>query len=71
MVVENKLTELQSEVFDAISKNDVGVLKELLAQLPGTADYVDENGMTPLQHACYKGNAEFVQILLDQVLFIS
>jgi ankyrin repeat protein len=30
-------------------------------------DIYDENGMTPLQHAAYKGNKEIVQMLLDQV----
>lgn len=67
MVNNNALTDLQKRIFEIIPKNDVGELKALLAQLQGTADFVDENGMTPLQHACYKGNAEFVQILLDQV----
>lgn len=67
MVNNNALTDLQKQIFEIIPKNDVGELKALLAQLQGTADFVDENGMTPLQHACYKGNTEFVQILLDQV----
>lgn len=67
MVNEDALTDLQKSIFDKISKNDAGILKLLLAQLIGTVDFVDENGMTPLQHACYKGNVESVQMLLDQV----
>lgn len=67
MLNKEPLSDLQQQVLKAIPKNDVGELKTLLAQLQGTADFVDENGMTPLQHACYKGNTEFVQILLDQV----
>lgn len=67
MVNAEPLTDIQKKVFEAIPKSDVGELKTLLAQLQGTADFVDENGMTPLQHACYKGNTELVQILLDQV----
>lgn len=61
------LNDVQKQIFDAIAKNEIGELKTLLAQLQGTADFVDENGMTPLQHACYKGNTELVQLLLDQV----
>lgn len=67
MVNDDGLTVLQKDIFDKITKNDVGGLKFLLSQLTGTVDFVDENGMTPLQHACYKGNVESVQMLLDQV----
>lgn len=67
MVNADTLSDVQKQIFDAISKNEIGELKTLLAQLQGTADFVDENGMTPLQHACYKGNTELVQLLLDQV----
>lgn len=62
------LTDVQKSIIESIPKGDVGELKTLLTQLQGTADFVDENGMTPLQHACYKGNTELVQILLDQVI---
>lgn len=67
MVNADTLNDVQKQIFDAIAKNEIGELKTLLAQLQGTADFVDENGMTPLQHACYKGNTELVQHLLDQV----
>lgn len=67
MVNDDGLTDLQKDIFDKISKNDVSGLKFQLSQLSGTVDFVDENGMTPLQHACYKGNVESVQMLLDQV----
>lgn len=67
MLNADVLTEVQKKIFETIPKGDVGELKTLLAQLQGTADFVDENGMTPLQHACYKGNTELVQTLLDQV----
>lgn len=67
MVNDEGLTDLQKDIFDKISKNDVSGLKFLLSQLTGTVDFVDENGMTSLQHACYKGNVESVQMLLDQV----
>lgn len=67
MINDEGLTVLQKNIFEKISKSDVGALKILLAQLNGTVDFVDENGMTPLQHASYKGNVESVQMLLDQV----
>lgn len=67
MLKEDTLTDIQKNIFDAIPKDNVGELKTLLSQLKGTADFVDENGMTPLQHACYKGSTELVQLLLDQV----
>lgn len=64
---EEPLSEFQKNIFEKITNNEVGALKTLLTQLEGTIDFVDENGMTPLQHACYKGNKEAVQLLLDQV----
>ena len=57
-------TDLQKRIFEAIAKNDTALLKTLLT---GGVDFTDENGMTPLQHACYKGNKEAVRLLLDQV----
>ncbi|KYN43462.1 Ankyrin repeat and MYND domain-containing protein 2 [Trachymyrmex septentrionalis] len=60
------LSDFQKEIFERISKNEVCELKTLLAQKKIKMDFVDENGMSPLQHACYKGNKEIVQLLLDQ-----
>lgn len=67
MVNKEELSALQLDIFDKITKNDVGGLKMNLAELKTTVDFVDENGMTPLQHSCYKMNKEAVQSLLDQV----
>lgn len=64
------LTDLQKEIFTKISQNEVSELKALLAQNKIKIDFVDENGMSPLQHACYKGNKEIVQMLLDQVGYV-
>lgn len=61
------LTDLQKEIFDKINKNEVSEIKTLLSMNKIKVDFVDENGMSPLQHACYKGNKEIVQMLLDQV----
>lgn len=64
------LTDFEKEIFEKISKNEVCELKTLLAQKKIKMDFVDENGMSPLQHACYKGNKEIVQLLLDQVGYV-
>lgn len=63
----DNLTDLEKEIFTKISKNEIAELKTLLVANKSKIDFVDENGMTPLQHACYKGNKEIVQMLLDQV----
>lgn len=65
-----ELSEDEKKIFEAIEKNDILTLKALLT---GKQDVniFDENLMTPLQHASYKGNKEMVQTLLDQVLFIN
>lgn len=65
-----ELTEMQQLIIDRISKNEVSELKLLLGQLKDTVDFTDSTGMTPLQHACYKGNKEAVQLLLDQVCLL-
>ncbi|KYN07474.1 PREDICTED: ankyrin repeat and MYND domain-containing protein 2 [Cyphomyrmex costatus] len=59
------LSKFEQEIFQRISKNEVSELKTLLAQEKIKMDFIDENGMNPLQHACYKGNKEIVQLLLD------
>lgn len=61
--------QLEKEIFTRITKNEVTELKSLLAANKIKIDFVDDNGMSPLQHACYKGNKEIVQMLLDQVRF--
>ncbi|ERL90775.1 ankyrin repeat and MYND domain-containing protein 2 [Dendroctonus ponderosae] len=55
-----------SKIFQAIAQGDVVLLKALLAEGPHIANSLDENKMTPLQHAAYKGSREMVQVLLDQ-----
>lgn len=57
--------EIKNKIFDCVAKNNVSELKTLLSGFQG--DIFDEHGMTPLQHAAYKGNKEIVQLLLDQV----
>lgn len=66
MVNEVELDETQKQIFEKISKNDNDGLRIVLTQYKGSVNFVDENGMSPLQHACYKGNKDAVQMLLDQ-----
>lgn len=63
---ENSLSPDEKKIFDAIEKNDVVLLKDLLTEKPLNVNVLDENKMTPLQHAAYKGNKDIVQILLDR-----
>lgn len=60
------LSSEQKEIFDRISKNENSELKLVLSRFKQSVDFVDDNGMTPLQHAAYKGNKDAVQMLLDQ-----
>lgn len=60
-------TEIQKEIFDKISNNDLIGLKTMLSSSKIKIQCVDEHGMTPLQFACFKKNKEIAQMLLDQV----
>ncbi|XP_023934769.1 ankyrin repeat and MYND domain-containing protein 2 [Bicyclus anynana] len=53
-------------IFNAIAQGDLVEFKSILAQHKGNVDFFDENGMTALQHAAYKGSKEMVQLLLDR-----
>ncbi|CAG9114767.1 unnamed protein product [Plutella xylostella] len=56
----------EKNIFDAIAQEDLTEFKNILAQHKGKVDFFDENGMTALQHAAYKGNKDMVQLLLDR-----
>lgn len=62
-----ELSETERKIFESIEKNDIITLKTLLTEKENV-NIFDENLMTPLQHASYKGNKEMVQMLLDQVI---
>lgn len=57
----------EKNIFTAIAQGDLTEFKNILAQHKGNVDFFDENGMTALQHAAYKGSKEMVQLLLDRV----
>lgn len=67
MASQTTLSDTEKKIFEAVEKNDVTALKTLLTT-DQKVNIFDENSMTPLQHAAYKGNKEIVQILLDQVI---
>lgn len=64
-VKKSLLNDIQVSIFEKISKNELGELKNLLIGYKETVDFFDVNGMSPLQHACYKGNKDSVQLFLD------
>ncbi|CAG9585154.1 unnamed protein product [Danaus chrysippus] len=67
--MENKSEEQaqpEKSIFTAIAQGDLPEFKNILAQHKGSVDFFDENGMTALQHAAYKGNKDMVQLLLDR-----
>jgi len=64
-MTEKELSDSEKRIFEAIEKNDVDLLKTLLVDKQNV-NIFDENSMTPLQHAAYKGNKEMVQMFLDQ-----
>lgn len=60
----------EQTIFNAIAQGDLNEFKNILSQHKGSVDLFDENGMTALQHAAYKGNKDMVQLLLDRVCYI-
>lgn len=60
-------TDVQKDILEKVANNEASELKLVLSTSKLKIDFVDENGMTPLQHAAYKGNIEICQMLLDQV----
>lgn len=57
--------DVESLVFKYIAENNFNELKSLYSQHKILADIYDSDGMTPLQHACYKGNKDIVEFLLE------
>lgn len=55
------------DVFKAIFVNDFDGLQKIYAKHDLSTDILDEHGMTPLQHAAYKGNEQIVRWLLNRV----
>lgn len=66
-MTKNIQTEEVDDVFKAIFANDFERLQKIYANHDLSTDILDEHGMTPLQHASYKGNEQIVRWLLDRV----
>ncbi|XP_023171339.2 ankyrin repeat and MYND domain-containing protein 2 [Drosophila hydei] len=62
---KSQLDEVQLQLIHRISKNDTSGFKQMLGQLKGGVNFVDDSGMSILAHASFKGNKEAVQLLLD------
>ncbi|KAH8415610.1 hypothetical protein KR222_006478 [Zaprionus bogoriensis] len=62
---KSQLNDVQLQLIERISKNDTNGFKQLLGQLKGGVNFVDDSGMSVLAHASFKGNREAVQLLLD------
>ncbi|XP_014211091.1 ankyrin repeat and MYND domain-containing protein 2 [Copidosoma floridanum] len=60
-----EVSDVQKDIFEKIELNKADELRALLAANKIKTEFTDENGMSPLQHACYKGNKDIVQMLLD------
>ncbi|GAB6022468.1 hypothetical protein CHUAL_006579 [Chamberlinius hualienensis] len=59
------LSEGDRLLFENIQKENVIEVRRLLNEKGTYEEVADENGMTLLQHAAYKGNIELCNILLD------
>nr|CAG4651824.1 EOG090X06BA [Triops cancriformis] len=60
-----KSNELYKKVIEKINAKDLNGVSALVKEHGLKPDIVDEHGMTPLQHAAYKGQLEMCQLLLD------
>lgn len=58
---------LDEQLMEAVSGGCLSRVQALLLQRRGPPDLLDAQGLSPLQHAAYKGDAAIVQLLIDQV----
>lgn len=58
---------VKDDIFYRISKDDESGVTEFLTKDKKLVNSLDEHGMTPLQHAAYKGNKSMCQMLFDYV----
>ncbi|OWF53137.1 ankyrin repeat and MYND domain-containing protein 2-like [Mizuhopecten yessoensis] len=58
-------TELEKKIYDAVSQGKADEVKLLLKEnTVKNVDFLDDTGMTPLQHAAFRGKRELCQLLL-------
>lgn len=59
--------EKAKSIFDIARSGTVSEVKELMKQKPDVINQTNENGFSPLILACYKGNIEVANFLIDNV----
>ncbi|XP_014937846.2 ankyrin repeat and MYND domain-containing protein 2 isoform X2 [Acinonyx jubatus] len=63
-VTKGELTQEEKELLEVIGKGTVQEAGTLLASKNVRVNCLDENGMTPLMHAAYKGKLDMCRLLL-------
>ena len=59
--------EKAKSIFDIARNGTVTEVQELMKQNPDVINQTNENGFSPLILACYRGNVEVAQFLIDHV----
>ncbi len=59
--------EKEKSIFDIARSGTVAEVKELMKKNPEIINQTNENGFSPLILACYRGNTEVAQYLIDHV----
>ncbi|XP_077993617.1 ankyrin repeat and MYND domain-containing protein 2-like [Glandiceps talaboti] len=58
------LTDLEKQLVDDISTGSFDKVKDILSKGSVRVDCLDDHGMTPLQHAAFKGSRELCELFL-------
>ncbi|XP_070536032.1 ankyrin repeat and MYND domain-containing protein 2-like [Ptychodera flava] len=64
MAPKSDLTELERDLYEYINSGAIDKVKDVLSQKGVRVDCYDDHGMTPLQHAAFKGSKELCELLL-------
>lgn len=63
---QSNLTEKEKLLFQKVQEGNEDEVKTLLSSDDVRVDPLDEHGMTPLQHAAYRGNYRLCKLFLDR-----
>ncbi|UXI19166.1 GPCR-like protein family B [Sarcoptes scabiei] len=70
MAIENDLSSNEKALIKAVSENSLAKVIETITRCQSASELnincLDEHGMSPLQHACYKGNVEIASYLIER-----
>lgn len=61
-----ELRENEKVLFKKVQDNNLEETRAILSQPDVRVDCLDDQGMTPLQHAAYRGNYDMCKLLLDR-----